>query len=755
MGSAKGRVRSSRRSSLVVLSLALLGPPAAEALEVALTVANREATAQSSAAVTSGVPFARGRLRPGDPVRLLCEGSEVPLQVLPTALWPDGSVRWLLLDFQLDLPPAGEVPLRLETGVAPGPVAGVTVSSDTATLTVSTGTVTFSFDKAELEVAGNRFEVTAEGSAYTARPFDVSSWVIEESGPLKVVVRVEGGFFDGGGTLLRDELVRWRARLVFLRNHSAVRMSLTFRNNNAYWHGSTQPDLVLEGASCGVPLLSGGDSYVFGSGVERTWEVEVTTAGTATLRETRFAADGSVAVGYQAPRPLAVVAPAYVASTRAWGCLAQPVSGLPPDRQEDFDRFEKLQRAKVLAADVEDPPGLTGITIWQHLEQDLGSWHDYGDLRWGGDTGSLSGNHYDWSLGMYLHFLRTGTLAFADAARVLASHEIDLDIYHTGADNYQKNWESRPSHDNPGNDFGEGRPSHTWAQGYALHWLLTGDRRGLDAVEELSEGIRQYMYESFNGEGYVSTSEIRIHGWLAENLLVRWRLDPTATFATTSYGTKTTAQAIRDLLQAVLDREEAAGGQGFVYFGDEPPDPDLRQPLQHLYFVEPAIKVYEEVLAEEDPAYAEQLLGLVQRLTAWLISETYGGDFDGGGLYRPLQIPYIVDIRLPQQTEGQLPYLLMAGNAAAFCYSTTGDESYRSYARAAFSDYVRYFGVTGGDSWVDPDLRTPTAYNSAIYVDTESKIQGWSNRYGQYLLAMEQLGPAAREPRRPSGRVGP
>lgn len=76
----------------------------------------------------------------------------------------------------------------------------------------------------------------------------------------------------------------------------------------------------------------------------------------------------------------------------------------------------------------------------------------------------------------------------------------------------------------------------------------------------------------------------------------------------------------------------------------------------------------------------------------------------------------------------------MAANAAGFCLLETGQDPYRGYARRAFQDYIRYLGVTPGDAYVNPSERTPTSYNSTVYVDTESKVHGWSSRYGQYVL---------------------
>jgi hypothetical protein len=363
--------------------------------------------------------------------------------------------------------------------------------------------------------------------------------------------------------------VRFRARLVFWRNDGAVRATATFQNRGPFcwdgWDCTRAPAVVLSRASFGAVLLPTGGPYVFGQGAERSWDVRFPAGGgAAALVDARFAADGTLAPGSSPPAPLASASPAYVASTGAWGRIGLPASGLPAERQADFDRFEKLQRAKVLPADLEDPPNLAGITIWQHLAPDLASWNDYGDLRWAGNgCGTLSGNHYDWSYGMALQYLRTGRLPFLDAARLFARHEEDLDVYHSADDgpafNFQKQWEDRPSHDSPDNCFGGGRPTHTWTQGYALHWLLTGDPRGREVFDELQEGIRQYLYESFSGEGNVSTSELRTHGWLVENLVARYRVDPSATLPTSSYGPKTIPRAIQDVLSDVFAREAAAG----------------------------------------------------------------------------------------------------------------------------------------------------------------------------------------------------
>ena len=62
-----------------------------------------------------GVPFARGALKSADNVRLLgADGKEVPCQVASTAVWPDGSVKWVLVDAVLT--PEAAKALTLEYG---------------------------------------------------------------------------------------------------------------------------------------------------------------------------------------------------------------------------------------------------------------------------------------------------------------------------------------------------------------------------------------------------------------------------------------------------------------------------------------------------------------------------------------------------------------------------------------------------------------------------------------------------------------
>ncbi len=67
--------------------------------------------------VRSGIPFPQNAFYEEDNVRLLDgDGRAFPLQARVMARWPDGSVRWLLLNFEVNLSPRQQKKVRLQYG---------------------------------------------------------------------------------------------------------------------------------------------------------------------------------------------------------------------------------------------------------------------------------------------------------------------------------------------------------------------------------------------------------------------------------------------------------------------------------------------------------------------------------------------------------------------------------------------------------------------------------------------------------------
>src|SRR5262245_482986 len=101
-------------SGLVVLTIC---PCPGRPTEVAVTVAAPAGVRRTGWPVTSGVPLARGALHgPRAAALFSADGREVPLQAEALSRWSDGSVRWLLLDFQVDLKASEKQHLTLRYG---------------------------------------------------------------------------------------------------------------------------------------------------------------------------------------------------------------------------------------------------------------------------------------------------------------------------------------------------------------------------------------------------------------------------------------------------------------------------------------------------------------------------------------------------------------------------------------------------------------------------------------------------------------
>ena len=119
-------------------------------LSIPLTVANPTTTPRFSWPITSGVPLPPGVLSRGNALCLTdASGARSPLQWEPLALWPDGSVKWALLDFQADVPADSEAKFHLEKASGPAPEPRVKLSRRGDAVRIGTGALRVSLDCAQ------------------------------------------------------------------------------------------------------------------------------------------------------------------------------------------------------------------------------------------------------------------------------------------------------------------------------------------------------------------------------------------------------------------------------------------------------------------------------------------------------------------------------------------------------------------------------------------------------------------------------
>jgi hypothetical protein len=213
--------RSARRyAAPAALSLLILVLPlrAAAFAPIALTVREERGVERRHWPLTVSVPFGRGELRPDTSVTVADgSGARVPVQARPLVSWPDGSVRWLLLDTQIDLRAGQEKQLRVEAGRAPTAAATVQVSETDDGVRVNTGAVEFSIprkrfaiidavqakgSKQALSGALSSTLVAGERTGHAQPPTRIT---VPEKGPLRARIELRGTYGNSFDYLVRVE----------------------------------------------------------------------------------------------------------------------------------------------------------------------------------------------------------------------------------------------------------------------------------------------------------------------------------------------------------------------------------------------------------------------------------------------------------------------------------------------------------------------------------------------------------------------
>lgn len=220
-------------------------------------------------AAAFGVPLTRGAVREvGSLAMLDDDGRGIPAQFWPLATWPDGSLKW-----------AGVAIAERRSGYAlvmhgaaekPEPTGGssvLTVEETPSGIRVVTGVVTIAISRsgsAIIDTVSHGSTVVARDVGLvsllqTTRPEDeqnvertpyagvVTSAIVEQAGPVRAVVRIDGEHASG------DDTRRWlpfSVRLYFTVGSAAIRIVHTM-----IWNGNAESDFLAGlGLRARVPL---------------------------------------------------------------------------------------------------------------------------------------------------------------------------------------------------------------------------------------------------------------------------------------------------------------------------------------------------------------------------------------------------------------------------------------------------------------------------------------------------------------------
>ncbi|MEU5081588.1 MULTISPECIES: exo-rhamnogalacturonan lyase family protein [Streptomyces] len=205
---------------------------------------------------TVGVPWPMGAHQADQSFAVTdADGGHVPVQTWPLAYWPDGSLKWTAHAVA-----TGTGKLTLTTGTPAEPARKVTVDSGGGTIDVSTGVITAKIGKngttivksvtrGSTEIARNgrlvllrqpEIEDEDQGTVRTER-FDgaVSAVTVEQDGPVRAVVRVDGKHRKGD-----REWLPFSLRLYFYAGSDSFRMVHTITYDGKQEPGKASGDFI-------------------------------------------------------------------------------------------------------------------------------------------------------------------------------------------------------------------------------------------------------------------------------------------------------------------------------------------------------------------------------------------------------------------------------------------------------------------------------------------------------------------------------
>jgi len=184
---------------------------------------------------TVAIPCPRGKIVAHDVISLYGpDGRSHSCQQRVLKKWPDGTVKWLLLDFKASASAGTRAEYTLRAGGARIPLDSPVVVRESGDVwEIDSGRAIFTVGAGAFPIASVRaggIEVLQPGGAQCTLSMNgtgrgtaaVDAIALEESGPLRAVLRLTGFF--------QESTLRFSCRLHFFSGNSAVRFEFTIHN---------------------------------------------------------------------------------------------------------------------------------------------------------------------------------------------------------------------------------------------------------------------------------------------------------------------------------------------------------------------------------------------------------------------------------------------------------------------------------------------------------------------------------------------
>ncbi|KAF7352604.1 Secreted protein [Mycena venus] len=166
-----------------------------------------------------GVPWAQGEIDKTTPISVTADGQGIPVQTWPLAYWPDGSLKWTGHSLAADSGLSDT--LHLAPGTPTEPSSPVSVSQTDDSITVTTGSFTAKFNTSgttlidSLSLSGSAKaqngtlvlllqggpdepELAGTKPSVSTMQGNIESVTVEQSGPVRAVVKVTGKYTGSG-----------------------------------------------------------------------------------------------------------------------------------------------------------------------------------------------------------------------------------------------------------------------------------------------------------------------------------------------------------------------------------------------------------------------------------------------------------------------------------------------------------------------------------------------------------------------------